>query len=269
MPQNALQIATPAPVTVMSPAADAVFSTVELLEEILGHLSPRELCRHNIVSRHWRDVISLSPRLQRNAFLASKFPAMTPLSENGLRGRKLDYCEFSNEDQGTVAVNPLVHDIFDTEVVAGQGLHRTFVFFNKKTGDVILDIGHAVDRSSQLIANIERVLGVNVEIPGWRLNERMQDTSWQRMLVVDPPATKVLMVLGHRELYFFPQIRYWASPGLQMGELIDQVVAQLLVDKDEMDRECGNGLLISDTTRHRQMWSNAREIKDSKIGLLA
>lgn len=51
-------------------AAKAVFSTTELLEQILSHLVVEELFYLRRVSRHWRDVMNRSLILQRAMFLA-------------------------------------------------------------------------------------------------------------------------------------------------------------------------------------------------------
>ncbi|KAF2489962.1 hypothetical protein BU16DRAFT_168204 [Lophium mytilinum] len=262
-------MATPAPVPEMSPAVDAVFSTVELLEEILGHLSPRELCRSKMLCRQWRDVVNSSPSLQRNTFLTSKFPTPNPPLIGWPEGSqsRLDFCDFSCEDQGKMAVNELVHGIFDTDIATGR--IQAHVSFNHETREAILDFGHAFGHPSQLIDNIKRTLSVNVEITGWRQNERMRDASWQQMLVVDPPATKVLMQLENWGINKLLPLRSWATAGLKMGELVDQVVAQLLQEKmHKMVKGCGNGVFISHTTQMMSLWNDDREVEDCKKGIL-
>lgn len=68
--QNDVQAESPAATTSTSSAADAVFSTTELLEQILSHFDIKDLVLLRQVSSHWRDVMAESLVLRRAMFLA-------------------------------------------------------------------------------------------------------------------------------------------------------------------------------------------------------
>ena len=70
-----------------TPAVGDVFSTTELLEQILSHFDIKDLLLLRQVSRHWRDVMAGSLVLQRAMFLA---PEPAPLFEWHLKHRPYD-----------------------------------------------------------------------------------------------------------------------------------------------------------------------------------
>lgn len=68
--QNDLQAEALAATMSTSSAADAVFSTTELFEQILSHFDIKDLVLLRQVSSHWRDVMAESLVLRRAMFLA-------------------------------------------------------------------------------------------------------------------------------------------------------------------------------------------------------
>lgn len=61
-----------------TPAAETVFSTNELLEQILLHLSIDDLFKTLQVSNTWQTVISRSKAIRRKMFLAPAAPPLIP-----------------------------------------------------------------------------------------------------------------------------------------------------------------------------------------------
>ncbi|KAF2806301.1 uncharacterized protein BDZ99DRAFT_93470 [Mytilinidion resinicola] len=248
-----------------NPAAHAVFASYELLEEILTYLPAREVCRAQMVNRTWRDVVRSSPSLQRNAFLASAFPLVSRKpGHRYMEGRSLDeygsfWAGLYGDRDGVTAFNPLVDEIFNS---SPYGQPDFLIKSNAQTGDVLLDIAknwfneayYPADLKD-LIPFIECVLGINVEIPGW--NKDVKEASWRQMLVVDPPGTCVAIAVGQeieQGNYERLPVREWASPSLTLGELIDQLVIQLVEDNC-IPKECGEGVLVSESTQHRKLYT--------------
>ncbi|KAF2489963.1 hypothetical protein BU16DRAFT_168194 [Lophium mytilinum] len=239
-------------------AVHAVFATYELLEEILTYLPPREICRAQMVNCTWRDVVRSSLSLQRNAFLVSAFPPVVePSGEYSLFKNSFwttFYGKLSFVRDEITAVNPVIYKLFHSGVLDGQslGCQSGCIRCNVETGQVIVNISESSRFSPDYKAFIpimKSILGINVDIPGW--NKDAGEASWRQMLVMDPPGTSVAIVVSEvygNYIWDGVHIREWTSPSLTIGELIDQIVMQLVEDK-HISGECGEGVVVSKSTK--------------------
>ncbi|QDS73220.1 hypothetical protein FKW77_003277 [Venturia effusa] len=180
------------------PAFSKVMAIPELEESVLFQLPMSEILRVQTVSRHWQDVITKSPSIQKKLFLQPDQDA-------------------SGDPQLNSLLRELFPSLFRTQCAAGRGFQCP---------------------DEKEMVSIKQLMKEPFFLnPEKRARVLQEDASWRKMFPVQPPARIGRMVEGNGCEFFesaifgslSPSFSHMNDPGVRMGFVYDYFI-QLLAN---------------------------------------